>query len=126
MAPFRGFIQERVALARKAIEKNGPNALANWGTISLFYGCRSEHEDFLYSDEWTKYQAELGGKFVMHCAFSRSGPRKVDGSKIYVQDLVWDQREVVGKMIGDEKGYVYICGDAKSMSKAMEVLARRG
>ena len=62
---------------------------------------------------------------VKHCAFSRSGPRKMDGSKIYVQDLVWDQREVVGKMIGDEKGYVYICGDAKSMSKAVEeVLAR--
>lgn len=61
----------------------------------------------------------------MHYAFSRSGPRKPDGSKMYVQDLIWEQREMVGKMIGEQKGYVFICGDAKSMSRAVEeVLAR--
>ncbi|KAF8333467.1 uncharacterized protein EI90DRAFT_2916594 [Cantharellus anzutake] len=129
VAPFRGFVQERVALARKALDKNGPDALSTWGRIQLFYGCRSEHEDYLYRDEWPGYMEELKGKFEMHCAFSRSGKRKPDGSKIYVQDLIWDQRETIGKMIssGSEggKGYVYICGDAKSMSKSVEeVLAR--
>jgi len=125
VAPFRGFIQERVSVARKAIEKNGPEALDNWGQMSLFYGCRGEHEDFLYGEEWPEYVKELNGKFVMHNAFSRSGPRKADGSKIYVQDLIWEDRENIARMIGEQKGYVYICGDAKSMAKAVEeVLAR--
>ena len=60
----------------------------------------------------------------MHCAFSREVYRP-DGSKIYVQDLLWDDREQVADAIINGKGYIYICGDAKSMSKAVEeALAR--
>jgi NADPH-ferrihemoprotein reductase len=125
VAPFRGFVQERVALARRTVEKNGPEALADWGQISLFYGCRKSTEDFLYKDEWSQYAAELQGKFTMHCAFSREPPYKPDGSKIYVQDLIWDDRKNIADAILVGKGYVYICGDAKSMSKAVEeVLAK--
>ncbi|KAF9267575.1 NADPH-dependent cytochrome P450 oxidoreductase [Marasmius fiardii PR-910] len=125
VAPFRGFVQERVALARRSLEKNGPDALADWGRIILFYGCRRSTEDFLYKDEWPQYQEELRGKFVMHKAFSRDGPRKPDGSKIYVQDLIWDERETVADAIINGKGYVYICGDAKNMAKSVEeILAK--
>jgi NADPH-ferrihemoprotein reductase len=125
VAPFRGFVQERVALARRTLEKNGDDALADWGQISLFYGCRKSTEDFLYKDEWPQYTAELKGKFTMHCAFSREPPYKLDGGKIYVQDLIWDDRKNVADAILNGKGYVYICGDAKAMSKAVEeVLAR--
>ncbi|KAJ7075834.1 putative cytochrome P450 oxidoreductase [Mycena belliarum] len=125
VAPFRGFVQERVALARRSLEKNGPEALADWGRISLFYGCRKSTEDFLYKEEWPQYNEELKGKFSLHCAFSREPPYKADGSKIYVQDLLWDDREHISDAIINGKGYVYICGDAKSMSKAVEeVLAR--
>ncbi|KAG2065705.1 riboflavin synthase domain-like protein [Suillus decipiens] len=125
VAPFRGFIQERVALARRTLEKNGDGALADWGQISLFYGCRKSTEDFLYKDEWPQYTAELHGKFTMHCAFSREPPYKPDGNKIYVQDLIWDDRKNIADAILNGKGYVYICGDAKAMSKAVEeVLAR--
>jgi NADPH-ferrihemoprotein reductase len=101
-------------LARKALEKNGENALADWGQISLFYGCRSQ-EDFLYSEEWPGYVAELKGKFKMHTAFSRSGSKKV-----YVQDLMWEDREHLAKAIAEQKGYIYICGDGHSMSKDVE------
>jgi NADPH-ferrihemoprotein reductase len=125
VAPFRGFVQERVALARRTIEKNGPDALADWGTISLFYGCRKSTEDFLYADEWPKYNEELKGKFKMHCAFSREPPYKPDGSKIYVQDLVWEDRKNIADAILVGKGYVYICGDAKAMSKAVEEVLTR-
>jgi len=124
VAPFRGFVQERIALARRSIEKNGANALADWGTLSLFYGCRRSNEDYLYKDEWPEYIKELQGKFIMHNAFSREN-FKPDGSKIYVQDLIWQDREHVADAILNGKGYVYICGEAKNMAKQVEdVLAR--
>ncbi|KAG8936305.1 NADPH-cytochrome P450 reductase [Tulasnella sp. 418] len=120
VAPFRGFIQERVALARKALEKNGPDALKEWGQITLFYGCRDEHDDYLYKDEWPQYQEELKGKFDLKIAFSRSGPRKPDGSKIYVQDLIWEDRKRIADAVLNQKAYIYICGDAKNMAKSVE------
>jgi NADPH-ferrihemoprotein reductase len=124
VAPFRGFVQERVALARRVKEKNGTEALNDWGRLTLFYGCRKSNEDFLYKDEWPNYLEELGGKFVMHCAFSRE-VYKPDGSKIYVQDLLWQDRAHVADAILNGKGYIYICGDAKSMSRSVEdTLAR--
>ena len=48
-----------------------------------------------------------------------------DGSKIYVQDLIWDDRAHIADAILNGKGYIYICGDAKSMAKQVEdALAR--
>lgn len=43
VAPFRGFVQERAALAREG---------ENIGKMMLFYGCRRREEDFLYQHEW--------------------------------------------------------------------------
>jgi NADPH-ferrihemoprotein reductase len=43
-----------------------------------------------------------------------------------VQDLIWEDREHIADAILNSKGYVYICGEAKSMSKQVEeeVLAK--
>ena len=111
-------------MARRTIEKNGPEGLAEWGRIWLFYGCRKSTEDFLYSEEWPQYEKELNGKFAMHCAFSRE-KFKPDGSKIYVQDLIWESRAELADAILNGKGYVYICGDAKGMAKCVEDTLQR-
>lgn len=55
----------------------------------------------------------------MYCAFSRQN-YKPDGSKIYVQDLILEQREHIADAILNGKGYVYICGEAKNMAKQVE------
>ncbi|OXM79615.1 NADPH-ferrihemoprotein reductase [Cryptococcus neoformans Bt63] len=119
VAPFRGFVQERIALARKAIDKNGPDALKDWAPMYLFYGCRRADEDFLYREEWPKYEQELKGVFRMKVAFSRE-MKKPDGSKVYVQDLIHDLASELAPLILEKRAYIYICGDAKNMSKAVE------
>jgi NADPH-ferrihemoprotein reductase len=43
VAPFRGFVQERVELASRG---------ETVGRTMLFFGCRKQNEDFLYKDEW--------------------------------------------------------------------------
>ena len=106
-------------MARRTIEKNGVEGLADWGSIRLYFGCRRSDQDFLYKDEWPEYAKELHGKFIMRNAFSREN-YKPDGSKIYVQDLIWEDAEQIADAIINGKGYVYICGDAKSMSKSVE------
>lgn len=78
----------------------------------------------MYKDEWSDYEKELKGKFKMHCAFSRE-KYAPDGGKIYVQSLIWDDRAHIADAILNGKGYVYICGEAKNMSKQVEeVLAK--
>lgn len=40
--------------------------------------------------------------------------------KVYVQDLIWDERASLAPLILEKRAYIYICGDARSMSKAVE------
>ncbi|CAD6885838.1 unnamed protein product [Tilletia controversa] len=119
VAPFRSFVQERVAAAEKAREKNGENALAEWGDIHLFYGCRHSAEDFLYRDEWPEYEAKLGGKLKMSVSLSRE-KFKADGGKLYVQDLIYERRAELVKDILERRAYIFICGEAKGMSHDVE------
>lgn len=104
----------------------------------LFYGCRRADEDFLYREEWPRYEQELKGVFRMKVAFSRE-MKKPDGSrfdhtlldigcithtinigKVYVQDLIHDLASELAPLILEKRAYIYICGDAKNMSKAVE------
>lgn len=109
VAPFRAFVQDRVALARKAKDKDGPDALKDWGTLDLFYGCRRSDWDYLYKSEWAEAIAELDGKFRIHTALSREPGQ----DKVYVQQLIAEQADHIGDALVAKKGYAFICGDAK-------------
>ena len=61
----------------------------------------------------------------MHTAVSREPPFKPDGSKLYVQDIIWEHREELADAILNGKGYIYICGDAKGMSKSVEEVLQK-
>ena len=107
-------------MARRTIEKNGVEGLNEWGKIYLYFGCRNSSKDFLYREEWPEYGRELHGKFIMRTAFSREPPYKPDGGKIYVQDLMWEDRTALSEAILTGKAYVYVCGDGKCMNKGVE------
>lgn len=37
-----------------------------------------------------------------------------------MQDLIWEARAELAPLILEKRAYIYICGDAKSMAKAVE------
>ena len=100
IAPFRAFMQERVA--------SGATGL-NW----LFFGDQRRATDFLYEEEWRQYQA-CGQLARLDTAFSRDQELKV-----YVQDRM---RENAAELWAWLQGgaHFYVCGDAKRMAKDVD------
>ena len=100
VAPFRAFVQERVATGATG---------RNW----LFFGDQHAATDYLYGDEWQRLLAE--GKMArVDLAFSRD-----QAQKIYVQDRL---RESAAELWAWLQGgaYFYVCGDAHRMAKDVD------
>ncbi|KAJ5610756.1 hypothetical protein N7510_007475 [Penicillium lagena] len=109
IAPFRGFVQERMALSRQGVSV---------GKMILFYGSRSK-EDCLYSDIWS--EAENMGIMDTHFVFSA---HLVDGGKFYVQHKLLEHAETTRQLIGNGNGSVYICGSANMANAVKTSLAK--
>lgn len=97
IAPFRAFIEERVALGQKG---------RNW----LFFGDQHLNTDYLYQLEWQKY-LKSGALEKMHCAWSRD-----QDYKIYVQDKIRENAAEVWEWL-QAGAHFYVCGDANRMAK---------
>jgi sulfite reductase (NADPH) flavoprotein alpha-component len=96
IAPFRAFLEEREVRGAKG---------RNW----LFYGHRSEADNFYFRDEINRWKAE-GHLSKLSLAWSRDG-----AAKLYVQHLLWDARhEVIDWVEGGAS--IYICGDKAHMA----------
>ncbi|MCH6257549.1 assimilatory sulfite reductase (NADPH) flavoprotein subunit [Puniceicoccaceae bacterium K14] len=97
IAPFRSFVEERVAT----------NAAGkNW----LFFGDQKYTYDFLYQTEWQDY-LKNGNLAKLDLAFSRDQPEK-----IYVQDRMRENGKELWEWI-NKGAYFYVCGDASRMAK---------
>jgi sulfite reductase (NADPH) flavoprotein alpha-component len=99
VAPFRGFIQER--LSQKISHKN-------W----LFFGERSSKHDFYYQKDWDPLITS--GELQIDCAFSRDQPEK-----IYVQHRMLEKSRTIWEWLS-EGAYLFVCGDASQMAKDVD------
>ncbi len=131
VAPMRSLIWERLAWAEEmkaGHQTNGHDdvnngALADGETV-LFYGCRNREADYFYQDEWRDLETRIG--LQVFTAFSRD-----QKTKIYVQDLVREQAQLVYQLLHEQSGIVYICGSSGRMPQAVrealiEVFERGG
>ncbi|MEO0414198.1 MAG: sulfite reductase subunit alpha [Verrucomicrobiota bacterium] len=100
VAPFRAFLEERIAT-----EAPGKN----W----MFFGNPHEDTDWLYKDEFNRYQEE-GQLDRYDKAWSRDGD-----TKVYVQDLIRENGQEIWKWLSED-GHFYVCGDAKRMAKDVD------
>ncbi|MCG8579213.1 MAG: flavodoxin domain-containing protein [Bacteroidales bacterium] len=99
IAPFRGFLQER--LARNAKGKN-------W----LLFGERNSQSDFLYREEFM----ELKNKGLLHelnTAFSRD-----QAEKVYVNHIIEEKAEDMLSWI-DNGAVVYVCGSKDKLATSV-------
>ena len=100
IAPFRAFVQERVALGASG---------RNW----LLFGNPHAATDFLYQAEWEQY-LKRGGLARLDVAFSRD-----QTAKVYVQDRLLAHSRAVFDWL--EKGaQLYVCGDKNRLGHAVQ------
>ncbi|WP_405059298.1 cytochrome P450 [Kribbella sp. NBC_01505] len=97
IAPFRGFIGDRVA-------RGGDQAEA-----LCFFGARHPEVDYVHRDEFEA--AERVGAVSMRPAFSRADGR-------YVQDQIRADGNDVWRLL-EQGARVYVCGDGRGMAPAV-------
>ncbi|KAG5678793.1 hypothetical protein PVAND_008428 [Polypedilum vanderplanki] len=102
LAIFRGIIQDYVSKSESSNDK-----------LVLFFGCRYMDKDFHCRDELKKLEDE--GKLKLFCAFSRD-----QNHKIYVQDLIINQKSLLKDLIINKGGHFYVSGNSKNMPNAVK------
>ena len=75
----------------------------------LYFGCRSRDKDFYYAHEWPALQRE-GALGRLRVAFSRDQP-----AKVYVQNLLAEDADLLYAWLVEQGGFLYISGSAKRM-----------
>ena len=100
IAPFRAFLEERLATAAKG---------KNW----LFFGDQKKEFDYLYREELEGFRQDgLLSRF--DTAFSRD-----QAEKVYVQDRMAENAAELWQWL-EEGAHFYVCGDAKRMAKDVD------
>ncbi|KAK3372491.1 cytochrome P450 [Podospora didyma] len=117
IAPMRAFIQDRAAIA--AARPGGAQAVL--GEARLYYGCRDFEQDYLYRDELAAHEKQ--GVVKVRAAFSKRGPPttttgKEDQCGHHVDELLWQDREELRGLFGDQGARILVCGSAARLGRS--------
>lgn len=121
LAPFMGFVQERVERITAAAADQKTTSTPPLGEALLFIGCRYPDRDRIYAAELERAEA-LGAVKVFY-AFSRAGDHERSSGAKYVQDRLWREREQVSALF-DAGARAYICGSSAVGKGVADVAAR--
>ncbi|XP_047624945.1 methionine synthase reductase isoform X4 [Phacochoerus africanus] len=111
IAPFIGFLQHR-----EKLQEHHP--AGHFGATWLFFGCRHKDRDYLFRDE-LRHFLKCGILTHLKVSCSREAPagEEEEAPTKYVQDSIQRHGQQVARALLQERGYVYVCGDAKNMAK---------
>lgn len=119
VAPMRSLLWERLQWADHVSSRshvvNGSGDFDRGnktGENVLFFGCRKRDADYFFRDEWAKIMAR--DSLRVFTAFSRDQVRK-----IYVQDIIKEQADLVFRLLYHCGGIVYVCGSSGKMPKGV-------
>ena len=112
VAPMRSLIWERKLWSCNVKETTSVEGSDPIGLSLLLFGCRNEGADYFYREEWEDLKTDM--PFEVHAAFSRD-----QSQKIYVQDLIQRQSQIVYRVLHDENGLIYVCGSSGKMPQAV-------
>ena len=118
VAPMRSLIWERLQWAEQTNQShvsNGSGSFDNESKVGenvLFFGCRNLGADYFFQDEWATIMGRIS--LQIFTAFSRD-----QSQKIYVQDLIKEQRDLVFRLLYKCGGILYVCGSSGTMPKAV-------
>ncbi|KNC84683.1 hypothetical protein SARC_03117 [Sphaeroforma arctica JP610] len=122
VAPFRGFIGERLGRAPSDDATDGrQGGTASAHKSMLVFGNRKQEKDYLFGREWEAYRKS--NQLDLVTAFSRDQP-----DKVYVQHEMINRGKDIWDLIHNGKAVVYVCGNSKRMpddvKKALRTIAQ--
>ncbi|NWS97777.1 MTRR reductase, partial [Mionectes macconnelli] len=107
ISPFIGFLQHRQKLREQHTDWE-------FGETWLFFGCRHRDRDYLFKQ--LRCFLENGTLTHLKVCFSRDSSTAEVAPPKYVQDIIRLYAKEVTRVLLEEKGYFYICGDKKHMA----------
>jgi len=111
IAPMRGFLQERAALA-----DSGHNVL---GPAILYFGCRDSQHDFIYKDELQAWEKQ--GIVQVRPTFSRAPVEKGAERNMhrYVSERIYEERQELEELFRNG-AKIFVCGSAAKVGKSVK------
>ena len=103
LAPLRGMVRDRAfAIGQGQISQQDA------GDMALYFGARYRRNEFLYESEWEQFHDGGRGPLThLRTAFSRD-----QSHKIYIQDKIMEDPELIHDYLVNQKGYFYACGSS--------------
>ncbi|KAI8048760.1 uncharacterized protein B0P05DRAFT_564253 [Gilbertella persicaria] len=122
IAPFIGFLEHRQTQRQIRLSMGGlghqpaQQIRDAFGPIYVYYGYREKAKDFLFERELNEFQQD-GTITYLGLAESRSAEGL---PRVYVQDLIKRDTDVLYDLIVGQDAAIYVCGDAKGMAKGVQ------
>jgi sulfite reductase alpha subunit-like flavoprotein len=111
IAPFRAFLQHQHHHIESQNQDPSP-----FNKMILFFGARHRSIDYIFKDEIEFLASECTLTAVFE-AFSRD-----DTQKVYVQDILETKRDMVNRILLENKGVLYLCGSNAMIRDCLQVV----